>query len=231
MNFFSHAVDYLHAPLFMAGTAVPDMLSVIDRKVRVRSRGLEPLWYDADPDVVEIARGIHQHLKDDRWFHANLTFQQLNLQFSQSLREVNPDDESMRPWFLGHILIELILDALLISQHPGQLDVYYQKMEQVDSALIQTVINRVARTPTYDFVRFFEAFCKERFLFDYGDDERLAYRLNQVMERVGLEPFGAPVVALFPGFRQQVGLLQHELLTPDTIQSINQEMTSEEEKR
>ena len=230
MNYFSHAVDYLHAPLFMAGTAVPDMLSVIDRKVRVRSRHLKPLWYDSDPDVVEIARGIHQHLEDDRWFHANLTFQQLNLQFSQSLREVNPDDQSMRPRFLGHILIELILDALLISQRPGQLEEYYEKMEQVDSARIQAVINRVARTPTYEFVRFFEAFCRERFLFDYGDDERLAYRLNQVMNRVGLEPLGDPVVALFPGFRQQVSLLQHELLTPDTIHSTNQEMISEEEK-
>jgi hypothetical protein len=58
-------------------------------------------------------------------------------------------------------------------------------------------------------------------LFDYADDDRLAYRLNQVMKRVGLEQFDDTVSVLFSGFRERVLLLQHELLSPDTIQTTN----------
>jgi hypothetical protein len=205
----------------MASTGVPDMLSVIDRKVRMRRKSLEPFFNDADLAVVEVARGIAQHLEDDRWFHANGVFQKLNLEFSKAIRDVYPDDESMRPWFLGHIVIELLLDAHLTQQNPGVLERYYENMESVDATFIQGVINRVASRPTDDFVRLFDAFQREQFLFDYVDDDRLAYRLNQVMKRVGLEKFDDAVVALFSGFRERVLTLQHELLSPDTIHRTN----------
>ena len=92
MNYLSHAIEFLDRPLFMASTGVPDMLSVIDRKVRIRRKALEPFFNDTDPAVVEVARGIAQHLDDDRWFHANKVFQQLNSEFSQAIRDVHPDD-------------------------------------------------------------------------------------------------------------------------------------------
>ena len=221
MNYLSHAIEFLDRPLFMASTGVPDMLSVIDRKVRIRRKSLEPFFNDADPAIVEVARGIAQHLDDDRWFHANEVFQKLNLEFSKAIRDVHPDDESMRPWFLGHIVIELLLDAHLTQQNPGSLERYYENMETVDAMFIQRFINRVAKRPTDDFVRLFDAFQREQFLFDYVDDDRLAYRLNQVMKRVGLEQFDNTIVALFSGFRERVLTLQHELLSPDTIQTTN----------
>ncbi len=201
MNYLSHAIEFLDRPLFMASTGVPDMLSVIDRKVRIRRKALEPFFNDTDPAVVEVARGIAQHLDDDRWFHANKVFQQLNSEFSQAIRDVHPDDESMRPWFLGHIVIELLLDAHLSQQNPGALEKYYENMEAVDATFIQGFINKAAKRPTYD--------------------DRLAYRLNQVMKRVGLEQFDDTVSVLFSGFRERVLLLQHELLSPDTIQTTN----------
>ncbi|MBC8437559.1 MAG: hypothetical protein H8D86_01745, partial [Planctomycetes bacterium] len=66
MNYLSHAIKFLDRPLFMASTGVPDMLSVIDRKVRIRRKVLESFFNDADPAVVEVARGVAQHLDDDR---------------------------------------------------------------------------------------------------------------------------------------------------------------------
>ena len=74
MNYLAHAYLYLDQPLFMSGTGVPDMLSVVNRKVRVRSRNLKPLLVSSDLDVAEIAAGIQQHLDDDRWFHATKVF-------------------------------------------------------------------------------------------------------------------------------------------------------------
>ena len=221
MNYLSHAIEFLDRPLFMASTGVPDMLSVIDRKVRIRRKSLKPFFNDTDLAVVEVARGIAQHLEDDRWFHGNEVFQNLNVEFSKAIRDVHPDDESMRPWFLGHIVIELLLDAHLSQQNPGALERYYENLATVDATFIQRVINRVAMRPTDQFVRLFDAFQREQFLFDYVVDDRLAYRLNQVMKRVGLEQFDDAIASLFSGFRERVLMLQHELLSPDTIQTTN----------
>ncbi|MBC8437547.1 MAG: hypothetical protein H8D86_01685, partial [Planctomycetes bacterium] len=115
----------------------------------------------------------------------------------------------------------LLLDAHLSQQNPGVLEQYYENMEAVDATFIQGFINRAAKRQTYDFVRLFDAFQREKFLFDYVDDDRLAYRLNQVMKRVGLDEFDDTVTVLFCGFRQRVLTLQHELLSTDTIQTTN----------
>lgn len=215
MNYLAHAHQYLNQPLFMSGTGVPDMLSVVDRKVRVRSRNLKPLLESSELEVAEIAAGIQQHLDDDRWFHATKIFNQLNLEFAQAMREADPEDSSLRPRFLGHIIIELLLDARLAELHPGLLDRYYEVLEQVDSEKIQLVINKASACKTDQFTRFFQAFCRERFLYDYLDDERLAYRLNQVMKRVGLPVFGDSVLKLFPSIRRRVYECHDELLTAE----------------
>ncbi len=215
MNYLAHAYQYLNQPLFMSGTGVPDMLSVVDRRVRVRSRNLKPVMQDQDGELAEIAAGIHQHLDDDRWFHATGVFNRLNLEFAQMLREADPQDTSLRPRFLGHIMIELLLDARLAEIHPGLLDHYYEVLEQVDAERIQHVINMSSANSTDQFDRFFQAFCRERFLYDYLDDDRLAYRLNQVMKRVGLPTFGDSVISLFPSMRRSVYACHEELLMAD----------------
>ena len=212
MNYLAHAYQFLNQPLFMSGTGVPDMLNVVDRKVRVRSRNLKPLIESSELDVAEIAAGIQQHLDDDHWFHATKIFNQLNLEFAQAMREADPEDSSLRPRFLGHIIIELLLDARIAELHPGLLDRYYEVLEQVDAEKIQLVINKASACKTDQFVEFFYAFCRERFLYDYLDDQRLAYRLNQVMKRVGLPVFGDSVFKLFPSIRRRVYECHDELL-------------------
>ena len=50
MNYFTHALNHLDRPYFMAGTASPDWLSVADRKVRLRPRQLDP-WLDSSDEI------------------------------------------------------------------------------------------------------------------------------------------------------------------------------------
>ena len=42
MNYFAHGWNYVDAPYVLAGTAVPDWLSVVDRRVRARARWRGP---------------------------------------------------------------------------------------------------------------------------------------------------------------------------------------------
>jgi hypothetical protein len=56
-------------------------------------------------------------------------------------------------------------------------------------------------------------FSRERFLFDYLDDGKLLFRLNQVMRRVGLPVLPASLADLLAELRRDVRLRRLDLLT------------------
>src|ERR1041385_2901345 len=99
MNYLAHGWRFTQEPYFLAGTAVPDWLSVIDRKIRVRSRMAVEYVDDPDPLLAAVARGIVQHHADDAWFHATPAFNELNLKFAVQVRDALPGDEGFRPSF------------------------------------------------------------------------------------------------------------------------------------
>ena len=212
MNFFAHGRSHIDAPYFLAGTAVPDWLNVVNRKVRARSREAKLLVDDGDRRIALVARGIVQHHYDDDWFHRTRAFAELSWQFTVDIRDALPKDDGLRPSFLGHILVEILLDAELISDQPEQLEDYYRAMESIDPEVVQATVNRIAKVPTDRLAPLIPRFSTERFLHDYLDDERLLFRMNQVMRRVGLSQLPEELSELFPAARQQVRRRQGELL-------------------
>lgn len=212
MNYFAHALPFLDRPYFVAGTAVPDWLSVIDRKMRVRSHAAQTLIAHEDHRVAEVAAGIVQHHLDDRWFHQTRAFAELNLQLTTAVRGVLPDDDGFRPSFLGHILVEILLDAALIANHRDQLDAYHAALRSVDPHLVGNVVNQVATRPSDIWPVFIPHFCAERFLYDYEEDAKLLGRLNRVMRRVHLPPLPDQFLTILPAARQAVAQRQQDLL-------------------
>ena len=186
MNYLAHACDFLHDPYFVAGTALPDWLGVVDRRVRVRSRQAEPHVADADPRMAAFAAGVMQHHADDAWFHTSDAFVELHWRLTVLVRDALPPDAGFRPHFLGHVLVELLLDAALAAEVPDLIERYYQALGEVDPELIQAAVNRMASRPTERLARLIPLFLHERFLSDYTADAKLCWRLNQVLRRVGL---------------------------------------------
>lgn len=212
MNYFAHGRAYTHDPYFLAGTAIPDWLSIVDRQVRAKPKGAGPLLEDPDPRVAALARGVMQHHVDDDWFHQTAAFNTLNVAFTGSIRRILAGDEGYRPAFLGHILVELLLDAVLIQQQPGQLDVYYQALATVDPQVVEAAVNRMAAKSTDRLAALLPRFLSERFLYDYADDGKLLHRLNQVMRRVNLSPLPESLLGFFPEARKAVKTRHLELL-------------------
>ncbi len=212
MNYLAHGYRFTDEPYFVAGTAAPDWLSVIDRKMRLRARRAAEYVADGDPALAAIARGVVQHHHDDEWFHQTLAFTELSLAFAVEVRRVLPGDEGFRPSFLGHILVELLLDSALAEEEPTRLDNYYAALEQIDPATVQVTINQLA-TRTSDRVEtLIPRFNCERFLFDYGRDDKLLVRLNHVMRRVSLPALPEDLAELFPVMRRQVRERRYQLL-------------------
>lgn len=215
MNYLTHAAEHLDRPYFVAGLAIPDWLSVVDRKVRARSVAAKPLTNDADPRVRKLAAGIIRHHDDDRWFHQTRTFVELNLQFAVEIRDRLPGDTGFRPSFLGHILIELLLDADLIVEDRSRADRYYTTLQRVSGTLVQDVVNRIAAVPTEHLSAFLPRFIAERFLYDYVDNRRLLTRLNQVMRRVGLPVLPDSLIPWLETARHRVSAARETLLSPE----------------
>jgi hypothetical protein len=204
MNYFAHALHHLDRPYFVAGTALPDWLSVADRKVRLRPRQLEP-WFDSD-DLIqsEVARGAAQHLHDDGWFHATRGFAEVTMQLTHLFRERLGADDKYHCGFLGHVGMELLLDAILIERHPQQFERYYSVLAELNTQEIQAAVNRMAREPTDRLAWFVDQFRSLQFLRDYVDDARLLVRLNQVLQRVKLSPLPAEAETLLGESREIV---------------------------
>jgi hypothetical protein len=212
MNYFAHGRAFLDDPYFLAGTAVPDWLNVIDRRMRVRSKHARPFVEDEDPCLAAVARGIVQHHHDDDWFHQTRAFAELSLEFARRMRQALPADEGFRPSFLGHIVVELLLDGLLAEEQPAELDRYYAALTSIDAELVQAAVNQMATATTALFPTFLPRFLAERFLYDYAEDAKLLTRLNHVLRRVQLPQLPAQFAELLGPMRADVRRRQAELL-------------------
>jgi len=213
MNYFAHGRRFTDFPYFVAGVSLPDWLNVVNRRVKARSRLAAPRVDDDNPLTAAIARGVMQHHHDDAWFHQTQAFAELNLAFTVVFRDALPDnDKGFRPSFLGHIVVELLLDDVLSHEHPGSMDKYYAALDAVDPVAMAAAVQPLLTQPVPGLEALPPRFSKERFLYDYADDAKLLYRLNQVMKRVKLQPLPASLTQVFPGLRAQVQQRRDALL-------------------
>ena len=186
MNYLAHGYRFVDNPLFTAGTAVPDWLCVVDRRVRVRSRRLQAELPNTEGQSRDLVNGMLQHLGDDDVFHRSTSFMILESEIGSRFRFLLPDPYDHRPGFLGHIVTELLLDSFIAGHSPRILDEYYRSLNYVDPQQIQTVVNAMATRTTDQLALFVDRFRDVRFLYDYMDDYKLLSRLNQVLRRVTL---------------------------------------------
>lgn len=212
MNYFAHGYRFVDDAYFLAGTALPDWLSAADREVRVPPIRVRK-WVDAtDPRVATVARGILQHHDDDAEFHVTQAFADLNVRFAKAIKRLGTHSNDMGVSLLAHIVPELMLDAILIEEQPGLLDRYYEAVYSIDSASLQEIVECISGRPAKSLPRFLEIFQHEQFLRDYADDDRLCYRLGQVLRRVGWGTLPEGFEQLVPEMRRDVSQRREEML-------------------
>ena len=158
-----------------------------------------------------------QHHHDDEWFHQTAAFAELSLAFAVEIRRVLPGDEGFRPSFLGHIVVELLLDSSLAEEEPARLDNYYTALDRIDPATVQAAINQLATRTTDRVETLIPRFNRERFLFDYGQDGKLLMRLNHVMRRVSLPLLPDDLDEILPAMRRRVRERRSELLPSERM--------------
>ena len=147
MNYFAHGIRFLDRPWFLAGTALPDWLSVVDRRVRLRPKGVAPFADGSASPEAELAAGALQHFEDDHWFHKTRAFAEATGRLTDLFRNFMGPGDGFRCGFLGHITSELLLDAVLIKRYPERLDAVLQVFAQLDAARLTEVVADLAGQP------------------------------------------------------------------------------------
>ena len=167
---------------------------------------------DPHRPTASVARGVIQHIRDDARFHQTRAFAELSLELSAMVRDVPGEESDFRPAFLGHLLVEVLLDAALIAEDTARLEAYYRTIASVDPGEVEDAVNRIAPKRTTRLALMISRFSEARILWDYLEDAKLWKRLNQVMRRAKLAPVPESFLDLLPEARRRVDRRKAELI-------------------
>jgi hypothetical protein len=186
MNFLSHFYfdretdDCYH----VLGTVLPDLLKNADKTIILHPEKL----VHSNKNVKEIINGWNKHLEVDRYFHSSDFFQTHSHQLKKELAPAI-EGSPVKPFFLGHIALELILDNLLLTTQKITVDNFYGHLEGCDNTVISEFLTFAGLNDPIVFFKFYDGFKKSRYLFSYAETKEIAYALKRICMRVWKDPF------------------------------------------
>jgi len=186
MNFLSHFYfdrdvdDCYH----ILGTILPDLLKNADKTIVLHPEKL----HHRNPAVNSIISGWNKHLEVDRHFHSSGFFLEHSHQLKVLLRPVI-EGSPVKPFFLGHIAIELILDNLLLTTGKVTADVFYDHLGGCETEVVNEFLMFAGLKNTAIFFKFFEGFKSSRYLYSYAETQQITYALKRICMRVWKSPF------------------------------------------
>jgi hypothetical protein len=216
LNYFAHFfVDHqLGQHEYNTGLLLPDVTRgyVKTFKYKVIS---------AHAASINFHQGCIAHYRADKLFHGSTFFGDLLAQASTMITHANFSEALNRRWFLAHILAELLIDRILITQFPDLLDQFYDSLQRIhDDELLQFLKDYEMKDST-KFFEFFNHFRKVQYIRFYTDNNKFVYSLNRIMIRAGVGAMSDSDLLVL----QNVSVQLESLLitnTPDLISKIKQ---------
>lgn len=189
MNFLSHYyfdqnVTDCH---FILGTVLPDLLKNADKNVVLHP---EKLQHPHNKNVNSLIAGWKKHLEVDRHFHSSDFFKTHSHLLKKALLPAI-EGSPVKPFFLGHIALELILDNLLITTGKLSVDSFYNHLNSCSSIAIKEFFVMAGLKDPSVFFRYFEKFKKDQYLHTYADNGQIAYALKRICMRIWQNPFSS----------------------------------------
>jgi len=186
MNFLSHYYFDRNVSncYHILGIVLPDLLKNADKTIILHPEKL----HHQNQAVNTIIKGWNKHLEVDRYFHSSDFFLTHSHQLKNLLTPVI-EGSPVKPFFLGHIALELILDNLLITTNKITVHDFYEHMSGCDDAIVQEFLTFAGLEDTNKFFRFFNAFKKDGYLHTYSETPKIAYALKRICMRIWKDPF------------------------------------------
>lgn len=176
------------------GTVLPDLVKNAHKEWNFYPQKNEEVFF-ADNQMVSLLSGWKRHLTVDKLFHSSDFFNHHTAQLKQQLLPIL-DDSPVRPSFLAHIGLELLLDHLLVQNREIDINQFYNHLNKVDEEKLDTFLKRCGAADTDHFFKFFGGFKSSRYLLSYQKLENLSYALQRICMRLWAHPFKEETVLL-----------------------------------
>jgi hypothetical protein len=165
---------------------LPDLLKNADKTIIIHPEKL----HHPDSSIDSIIRGWNKHLEVDRYFHSSDFFLTHSHQLKKQLLPAI-EGSPVKPFFLGHIALELILDNLLLTTQKVTAEGFYDHLDGCEATTVDEFLTFAGLKNTGVFFKFYADFKKSRYLFSYAETKEIAYALKRICMRVWSNPFSS----------------------------------------
>lgn len=188
MNFLSHFYFDRDTsnPELVLGCVLPDLVKNANKAWNIHPEKKVHLFKDSEK-LKSILTGWQRHLDVDRYFHSSDFF----LEHTQAIKKnIAPilEDSEVRPSFLAHISLELMLDSILLTLKEINAFHFYEQLANAERPVIKQFLELSMVADTARFFRFFDEFLEVNYLHSYSQSENLIYALNRVCMRLWSDP-------------------------------------------
>jgi acyl carrier protein phosphodiesterase len=196
MNFLSHFYFERdnHDANMVIGVVLPDFV-----KNAQKDSNLYPLkekhLFESDADENSILIGWGRHIAVDAVFHSSEFFK-LHTNTLKQIILPALKDSPVKPFFLAHIGLELVLDHLLTIHGTVNINTFYEQLGQANKDALDSFLKKSGVPDTTVFFKFLNSFISSRYLFSYQKIENISYALNRICMRLWDSPFTEPQLAL-----------------------------------
>lgn len=184
MNFLSHYYfeRLTHDANIVMGTVLPDLIKNASKESNLYPQKNEFL-FKGNPDEENLLKGWKRHLAVDLYFHSSDFFLEKTALLKELIKPI-VIDTPIRPSFLAHIGLELLLDHLLIEHNLIQVNHFYDKLIAVNPSSLTDFLEHCGLKNQIIFTKFMESFISSKYLLSYQKLENISYALNRICMRL-----------------------------------------------
>ncbi|MNK12362.1 hypothetical protein D3C87_304220 [compost metagenome] len=189
MNFLSHFYFERNNPdeNMVLGVVLPDFIKNAQKDYNLYPLKIRHL-FEEEPHQISILNGWKKHIEVDQIFHSSPFFQQRTNELKQLILP-SCENSPVKPFFLAHIGLELVLDHLLTVDGLVNINTFYDQLTRANKTALNDFLHTSSLEDTDVFFKFLNSFISSRYLFSYQKIENISYALNQICKRLWKNPF------------------------------------------
>jgi len=184
MNFLSHYYfdRTTNDANVVMGTVLPDLIKNAVKEANLYPQKNEFL-FKGNPDEENLLLGWKRHLAVDLFFHSSDFFLEKTTELKQLIKPI-VENTAVRPSFLAHISLELLLDHLLVEHNLIRVNHFYDKLNTVKKESLSDFLEHCNLKNPEVFFNFLERFISSKYLLSYQKLENISYALNRICMRL-----------------------------------------------
>jgi hypothetical protein len=169
------------------GVILPDLIKNADKFWNIHPQKT-PAIYQDDQDLNAIFRGWQKHLEVDNYFHTSEFFKTETANLKKLILPCVTAGP-VKPFFLAHIGLELMLDHLLLHSGMINIETFYQQLHQAKNNSLREFLSKAEIPDQQIFNTFLNEFLESRYLFSYQKLHNISYALKRICMRIWNNPF------------------------------------------